>query len=287
MSGDDPRLTSGGGWFNSIRDHSVQQAAARTPRLSSSSVRPSPRPAPRICPLQSPRPGITNHSRFLHVRTAAMALLTRIYFNAVFGALGGLLGWMLFGVFGDTRSSPTTQAGLLAAAAPRRRPHRRRHRLLRRQRRGHPRPLPVRFVRLASYGVVLGAVGGAVGMVVGDWVNLLSRRRLGASRRRHRAGIPRHHVRPRPGLDVPRRGRRRQRRHRRPVAGQVQLRHARRRLGGFVGGVLFGLLLPGDADEPRRRRVAVGGASAWSSSGPASARCRPWCRASSSRPRSR
>ena len=31
-----------------------------------------------------------------------MALLTRIYFNAVFGALGGLLGWMLFGVFGDT-----------------------------------------------------------------------------------------------------------------------------------------------------------------------------------------
>ena len=30
-----------------------------------------------------------------------MALLARIYFNAVFGALGGLLGWMLFGVFGD------------------------------------------------------------------------------------------------------------------------------------------------------------------------------------------
>ena len=30
-----------------------------------------------------------------------MALLTRIYFNAVFGALGGLLGWMLFGVFTD------------------------------------------------------------------------------------------------------------------------------------------------------------------------------------------
>ena len=28
-----------------------------------------------------------------------MALLTRIYFNAVFGALGGLLGWLLFGVF--------------------------------------------------------------------------------------------------------------------------------------------------------------------------------------------
>src|SRR5438876_292688 len=34
-----------------------------------------------------------------------MPLLTRIYFNAVFGALGGLLGWMLFGVFGE--KSPT------------------------------------------------------------------------------------------------------------------------------------------------------------------------------------
>jgi len=30
-----------------------------------------------------------------------MALLSRIYYNGVFGALGGLLGWMLFGVFGD------------------------------------------------------------------------------------------------------------------------------------------------------------------------------------------
>ena len=29
-----------------------------------------------------------------------MALLSRVYFNAVFGALGGLLGWMLYGVFG-------------------------------------------------------------------------------------------------------------------------------------------------------------------------------------------
>ena len=29
-----------------------------------------------------------------------MALMSRIYFNAVFGALGGLLGWMLFSVFG-------------------------------------------------------------------------------------------------------------------------------------------------------------------------------------------
>ena len=28
-------------------------------------------------------------------------LLSRIYFNAVYGALGGLLGWLLFGVFGE------------------------------------------------------------------------------------------------------------------------------------------------------------------------------------------
>src|SRR5438552_1837065 len=59
----------------------------------------------RICPLQSPRRGITNHSRFPYAddspplrhgpetvplrgaRMAPMALLTRIYFNAVFGGL--------------------------------------------------------------------------------------------------------------------------------------------------------------------------------------------------------
>ena len=29
-----------------------------------------------------------------------MGLFSRIYFNAVFGALVGLMGWMLFGVFG-------------------------------------------------------------------------------------------------------------------------------------------------------------------------------------------
>jgi hypothetical protein len=30
-----------------------------------------------------------------------MGLITRIYYNAVFGALGGLLGWMLFSIFGN------------------------------------------------------------------------------------------------------------------------------------------------------------------------------------------
>src|SRR5207249_2117860 len=95
-----------------------------------------------------------------------MPLLVRIYFNAVFGALGGLLGWMLFGVFGDKSDDRVTVQGLLGGAliggligyfvvsveAIR------------------DRSL-VRFSRLASYGVVLGALGGALGMLLGDWVN--------------------------------------------------------------------------------------------------------------------
>jgi Inner membrane component of T3SS, cytoplasmic domain/Transcription elongation factor, GreA/GreB, C-term len=32
-------------------------------------------------------------------------LVSRIYFNAVYGALGGLLGWLLFGVFGEKNPS--------------------------------------------------------------------------------------------------------------------------------------------------------------------------------------
>ena len=101
-----------------------------------------------------------------------MALLTRIYFNAVFGALGGLLGWMLFGVFANTdpaAAEPKNLAfwlnlalgGALVGGAI-----------------GYfvvsvdayrDRSL-LRFVRLASYGVLLGALGGAVGLVLGDSV---------------------------------------------------------------------------------------------------------------------
>jgi Inner membrane component of T3SS, cytoplasmic domain len=102
---------------------------------------------------------------------AAMALLTRIYFNAVFGGLGGLLGWMLFGVFADPHAAdPGTAAfwlnlllgGAVIGGAV-----------------GYfvvsvealrDRSL-LRFVRLASYGVLLGALGGAVGMLLGEWVN--------------------------------------------------------------------------------------------------------------------
>ena len=104
-----------------------------------------------------------------------MALLSRIYFNAVFGALGGLLGWMLFGVFGER--NPSTErtpllltqedlnlllGGALIGGAV-----------------GYfvvsveaiRDQSVVRFARLATYGVGLGLVGGALGMYVGDIVN--------------------------------------------------------------------------------------------------------------------
>src|SRR5258708_5266412 len=94
-----------------------------------------------------------------------MAILARIYFNAVFGGLGGLLGWMLFGVFGDKNSTSLGQlllGGALIGGSI-----------------GYfvvsveairDRSL-LRFCRLAAYGVVLGAAGGALGMWVGEAVN--------------------------------------------------------------------------------------------------------------------
>ncbi len=97
-----------------------------------------------------------------------MALLVRIYYNAVFGALGGLLGWMLFGVFGDKNPTAETQPlqmliggtiiggiiGYFVVSVD----------AVRDQ-------ALARFARLASYGFVLGAIGGAVGMFLGDLVN--------------------------------------------------------------------------------------------------------------------
>src|SRR5438132_9913319 len=94
-----------------------------------------------------------------------MARVARIYFNAVFGAVGGLLGWLLFGVFGDRNYSSIGQqllggaliGGLIgylvvSVEAIRDRSF-------------------VRFCRLATYGVVLGALGGAAGMWLGEQVN--------------------------------------------------------------------------------------------------------------------
>jgi hypothetical protein len=108
-----------------------------------------------------------------------MALLTRIYFNAVFGALGGLLGWMLFSIFGNRAASEGAltwqllQDGALVGAgigyfvvsveAIRDRSW-------------------LRFVRLASYGVVLGAIGGAIGMLVAERVNFFLVGIIGAIR---------------------------------------------------------------------------------------------------------
>jgi hypothetical protein len=97
-----------------------------------------------------------------------MALLARIYFNAVFGALGGLVGWMLFGLFGDKLVADAAVRWqlvlggafiggaigyfLVSVEALR------------------DRAL-LRFVRLASYGVALGVGGGALGMWAGDAIN--------------------------------------------------------------------------------------------------------------------
>jgi hypothetical protein len=106
-----------------------------------------------------------------------MALLVRVYFNGVFGALGGLLGWMLFGVFGD-KNPPQNLVipqlllggaligGLIGYFAVSVEAIR-------------DRSL-VRFCRLATDGVVLGALGGAVGMLLGDSVNYVLVQSLGA-----------------------------------------------------------------------------------------------------------
>jgi hypothetical protein len=113
-----------------------------------------------------------------------MALLVRIYYNAVFGGLGGLLGWMLFGVLGSRKPRGTLQQwfntqlsvnlgnldqtlqmllggaliggfiGYLIVSVDAIRDG-----------------ALVRFARHATYGVVLGAVGGAIGMFLGDWIN--------------------------------------------------------------------------------------------------------------------
>ncbi len=104
-----------------------------------------------------------------------MPLLVRIYYNAVFGAVGGLLGWMLFGVFGDKVPTPEQSflffdpreansllggaliggiVGFFVVSVEAIRDG-----------------AMVRFARLASYGVVLGAIGGALGMLTGDKVN--------------------------------------------------------------------------------------------------------------------
>lgn len=112
-----------------------------------------------------------------------MPLLLRVYYNAVFGALGGLLGWMLFGAFGDKNPGSDTAflfltqeqlnsflggaiiggaIGFFVVSVEAIRDAN-----------------LVRFARLASYGVVLGAIGGAFGMFIGDQVNYLLIKAMG------------------------------------------------------------------------------------------------------------
>ena len=102
-----------------------------------------------------------------------MALLVRIYFNAVFGALGGLLGSLLYSAFFDP-NLPRLAAWLLGGG-------------LIGGNIGYfvvsvdaIRDLSlIRFCRLATYGAVLGALGGALGMCVAESINGVLVERLG------------------------------------------------------------------------------------------------------------
>jgi hypothetical protein len=100
-----------------------------------------------------------------------MSLLIRIYFNAAFGGLGGLIGWMLFGALGQKNPPdglPTYLNYLLMGSLI-----------------GGAIAYFVvsveairdsslaRFARLSTYGVVLGAMGGAVGGFLGNFMKEL------------------------------------------------------------------------------------------------------------------
>ncbi len=103
--------------------------------------------------------------------------MSRIYFNAVYGALGGLTGWLLLGVFCDPGGAGLRQIllrgaivggaiGYFVVAVEALR----------------DRSL-IRFVRLATYGVLLGSVGGALGIWLGDPVNYFLVGGLGSAQR--------------------------------------------------------------------------------------------------------
>jgi len=103
-----------------------------------------------------------------------MDRVIRIWYNAVFGGLGGLLGWLLFGRFVgwliDTQTiDPIVDWHLVAVLGG----------LLIGASIGYfvvsvdaiLDRAPVRFLRYASIGVLLGALGGLVGFWIGEWVN--------------------------------------------------------------------------------------------------------------------
>lgn len=94
-----------------------------------------------------------------------MALMRRLYFNALFGALGGLLGWMLFGELVSPLWSWPKQAlfgGALIGA------------LVGGCVVGAEALMDLawlRFIRFAAIGILLGAVGGALGFWLGECVH--------------------------------------------------------------------------------------------------------------------
>jgi hypothetical protein len=98
-----------------------------------------------------------------------MALLARIYFNVIFGGTGGLIGWLFYGAFAESGSGLLGGAliggsiGYFVVSVEALR----------------DRSL-LRFCRLASYGLLLGAVGGAVGLALGDALNYALVGQLGA-----------------------------------------------------------------------------------------------------------
>ena len=112
-----------------------------------------------------------------------MALLSKIYFNAVFGGLGGLLGWMLFGVLGERIPSDDPAFLFLTRADV--------NNLLGGALIGamigffvvgveaNRDQSLVRFARLGSYGVLIAWIGGALGMYVGEMINGLFLRAFG------------------------------------------------------------------------------------------------------------
>jgi Inner membrane component of T3SS, cytoplasmic domain len=94
-----------------------------------------------------------------------MDLWVRVYFHAVFGGLGGLVGWMLFGIFGEKNFSSSQQLilggafiggfiGYLVVGVE----------AIRDQ-------SLVRFCRAATFGVIFGALGGGAGILLGEQVN--------------------------------------------------------------------------------------------------------------------
>lgn len=94
-----------------------------------------------------------------------MPLFLRVYYNAVFGGLGGLIAWMVLGVLGvrimETTGEFLLNGALIGCAIGY---------LVVSVEAIRDRSL-VRFSYHASYGLVLGAIGGAIGMLVGEWVN--------------------------------------------------------------------------------------------------------------------